>query len=394
MAACAAAWYLVFVRPLGENVTARAEQVVDVPLGRERVVAQSFVGSLDGLGGILVAFRTSRPTQAAVRCELWRLEGEDFRSLSRWTERVSLAPGQTMHRFAFPPVLESAGYTFRFEMSAADAPAAALLATRNDALSSGRLTVNRAAQPGDLLFETMALGRTAYGRFRLHAAYLPPAVTAVGVQLALAGIFVLAALATAIAWMAPSGGSCRAGRMRPVTAVAALLLLCGVLTVAATRDPPRARVIDLMSALAGAQTRTSLALAETARVGQFTVAGVAKRGLYAPPTTHIIWRLKLPREARLRTSLALDERAWNAPGDGVTFRVSISDLKSRTVLLDEYVHPGVWLFDRRWVPVTLDLSPYGGRQIELTLSTLPGPETGGGDTQNDRAIWAEPQIVY
>ena len=46
---------------------------------------------------------------------------------------------------------------------------------------------------------------------------------------------------------------------------------------------------------------------------------------------------------------------------------------------------------QKWFSAHLDLSAYEGREVRIILNTDPGPK-GGGDAQNDFAVWGEPHI--
>jgi hypothetical protein len=97
------------------------------------------------------------------------------------------------------------------------------------------------------------------------------------------------------------------------------------------------------------------------------------------------YRLLLPpvKPIRLRTAIAM----WagrGQPGDGVTFRISISSGRSRRTLLDEHYSENSWKED------DFDLSDLAGKEITLRLEVDPGPAR---DPGWDSSLWGDPRIV-
>ncbi len=107
--------------------------------------------------------------------------------------------------------------------------------------------------------------------------------------------------------------------------------------------------------------------------------------------TRIIFKVKLPNEAWLRASVAVDPKGWVSEGDGVLFRIGISDGRTYDELFKQHVDPFHSTGDRRWIPVAIDLSAYGGRQMDVIFNTntsLPGAD----DPRNDFGLWGAPAI--
>jgi hypothetical protein len=150
--------------------------------------------------------------------------------------------------------------------------------------------------------------------------------------------------------------------------------------------------IDLVQAFDAAEKRTDRASLEQAfSVQEVDIGGTTKRAIYAHPTSRIIWRLEIPDGAWLRTSLGLKPEVWDQEGDGVLFRIGVSDGRVYEELLNQLVDPIGNLDDRRWIPVVLDLSGYGGTEVEVIFNTntgLPGTP----DSRYDWAVWGEPEI--
>ena len=86
--------------------------------------------------------------------------------------------------------------------------------------------------------------------------------------------------------------------------------------------------------------------------------------------------------------------SWDKEGDGVLFRIGVSDGRAFEELFTQHVDPFNNKGDRRWIPVNVDLSAYAGEEVELILNT---------NTQRARArrtirattsaLWGAPEIV-
>lgn len=123
-----------------------------------------------------------------------------------------------------------------------------------------------------------------------------------------------------------------------------------------------------------------------------TIDGETLHGIFAHPPSRIIWKIVVPHDAWLKTSLALKPEAWQLQGDGVLFRIGVSDGKKYDELLTQVVNPIGVPGDRRWVPVTLDLSTYAGETVDLIFNTNAGAPGTKFNTRNDWAVWGAPQV--
>lgn len=102
-----------------------------------------------------------------------------------------------------------------------------------------------------------------------------------------------------------------------------------------------------------------------------------------PGNVRLTWRVNLPRETpiTLNTALAMrDTHAPEPPSDGVTFRVLVD---------------GQPVFEKNtnakaWEEVRVDLSPYAGKEIGLSIESDPGPRR---DTTCDQSFWRQPWIL-
>ena len=107
--------------------------------------------------------------------------------------------------------------------------------------------------------------------------------------------------------------------------------------------------------------------------------------LFVHPPSRVIYQLTLPVEpCLLRFGMSLAPEAINWMGDGVTFEVLIDgDSVFQEYLGKQHALQG-------WQERTVDLLPWAGQTIALSLGVGPGP---AGDVAGDWAGWGEPQIV-
>ncbi|CAA9262807.1 MAG: hypothetical protein AVDCRST_MAG77-2769 [uncultured Chloroflexi bacterium] len=126
--------------------------------------------------------------------------------------------------------------------------------------------------------------------------------------------------------------------------------------------------------------------------------------LYMHPTAQVSVDVALPARPQVwfQAALALDPRVWSAEyGDGVRFQVMLQPLGAPDgaapaapatavpqLLLDRVVNPRADQDVRRWTPVLVDLTPWAGRTVRLTLSTSQR-----GDLSFDWAGWGNPVVV-
>ena len=121
--------------------------------------------------------------------------------------------------------------------------------------------------------------------------------------------------------------------------------------------------------------------------------GERKRAIFTAPPTRIIWKVKIPEDGWLKASLGMKPESWDKEGDGVLFRIGVSDGRTFEDLLTLHVDPFHNKADRRWIPVAVDVSAYAGEEVEVIFNTnvsMPGHPD---DARNDTALFGEPQIV-
>ena len=172
-----------------------------------------------------------------------------------------------------------------------------------------------------------------------------------------------------------------------VIIVVAIILGAALYLSRGRETPP---VIDLVKQFPMAQKQPTGAGPDVFAVRDERIAGETRRSIYARPPTRITWRVTLPNDGWLRTSLGVDAQAWDKEGDGVLFFIGISDAGHYETLLEQRVDPHGSRADRRWIPVLLDLSRFGGHQVQIMFNTRTSVK--GDDSRNDFAYWGAPAI--
>jgi hypothetical protein len=148
--------------------------------------------------------------------------------------------------------------------------------------------------------------------------------------------------------------------------------------------------IDLIEAFETAEKRPPQG---TFELIDATLNGDTRRAIYTIPATRIIWRVTLPDDGWLRVALGIKPEAWDEEGDGVLFRIAVSDGRQYDELVNQHVHPFANKGDRRWIPVMVDLSAYGGEHVELIFNTNTSLPDKGDDPRGDLALWGAPEVI-
>jgi hypothetical protein len=148
--------------------------------------------------------------------------------------------------------------------------------------------------------------------------------------------------------------------------------------------------IDLIEVFEAAEKRPA---GGTFDVIDATLNGDTRRAIFTEAPSRIIWRVTLPDDGWLRVAMGMKPEAWEQEGDGVQFRIGVSDGRQYEPLLTQMVNPFANQGDRRWIPVMLDLSAFGGEHVELIFNTDNSPEGRGPDARADLALWGAPEVV-
>jgi hypothetical protein len=108
----------------------------------------------------------------------------------------------------------------------------------------------------------------------------------------------------------------------------------------------------------------------------------------------IVYSVTVPEEGALRFAIVVSPDVWSPEkGDGTSFQIYVAEPGSpengRFVFV-RYVNPKHNPSDRRWRNFLVDLSPWAGRTVHLSLITEGGPV---GDWAFDWGGWSELQVV-
>ena len=128
-------------------------------------------------------------------------------------------------------------------------------------------------------------------------------------------------------------------------------------------------------------------------VTDVTLAGETKRAIVAPPNGRITFHVRVPDDGWLRVSLGMKPESWDKEGNGVYFFAGVSDGRAFEKLFDQTLNPFANPSERRWIPVSVDLSAYAGEEMDVILNTREGGPGAPPDARNDMPLWAVPEIV-
>lgn len=124
-----------------------------------------------------------------------------------------------------------------------------------------------------------------------------------------------------------------------------------------------------------------------------TLAGETKKAIFAPPNGRIKFHVRIPDDGWLKVSLGMKPESWDKEGDGVYFFAGVSDGRAFEQLFTQTVNPYKNPSERRWIPVTVDLSAYAGEDMDVIFNTRASGPGGSGDSRNDLPLWGAPEIV-
>ena len=131
----------------------------------------------------------------------------------------------------------------------------------------------------------------------------------------------------------------------------------------------------------------------TFTVADVTLAGETKRAIVAPANSRITFRVRVPDDGWLKVSLGVKPEAWTIEGNGVYFYAGVSDTRAFEPLFNQTLNPFANPSERRWIPVTVDLSAYAGEEMEVILNTVASGPGVPPDDRGDMPLWGVPEIV-
>jgi tetratricopeptide (TPR) repeat protein len=107
--------------------------------------------------------------------------------------------------------------------------------------------------------------------------------------------------------------------------------------------------------------------------------------LFMHPPSQVRYALVLPAQpSALRFGMGMDPQSHDWPGDGVTFELFVGDER----VFSEHVDKS--MAGQGWHERMVDLAPWAGQRVALTLAVTPGLAA---DARGDWAGWGEAQVV-
>jgi hypothetical protein len=175
--------------------------------------------------------------------------------------------------------------------------------------------------------------------------------------------------------------------------VAALLVGTVAFAAAVAGRRTSAAALSLVDDYPSTIRRSLFPDVETFSVVDATVAGETRRAVYARAPSRLTWRVALPAARELRAWIALRTESWTMGGDGVVFRIGLSDGHGYRELFNRLVNPAGKPEDRAWIPVAVALPASQAGQVELIFNTDRGVPNGPASGAGDLALWGEPTVV-
>jgi hypothetical protein len=129
-------------------------------------------------------------------------------------------------------------------------------------------------------------------------------------------------------------------------------------------------------------------------IRDISVSGDNRQAIFMHPPSQVKLPLLLPSGTiLLKSGFGIDPFVWQTEeplGDGVSFIITVTDDVGEHIVLQHYIDPKNKIEDREWKDFMLDLSPWSGKKVIITLRTEGGPNN---DTQADWAYFSMP-VLY
>ena len=94
-----------------------------------------------------------------------------------------------------------------------------------------------------------------------------------------------------------------------------------------------------------------------------------RRRSWRRPTAASHFKIRVPEDGWLKVSLGMKPESWDKEGNGVYFFAGVSDGRAFEQLFEQTLNPFKNPSERRWIPVTVDLSAYAGEEMDVILNT-------------------------
>jgi hypothetical protein len=129
------------------------------------------------------------------------------------------------------------------------------------------------------------------------------------------------------------------------------------------------------------------------KLEQWEILGEEREVLFVHPavsgSTALVFPVKIEPATTFQADLAVAPEAWTLEGDGLAFSLYVENNAGMQLVYSSYLDPKHHQQDRRWVPLQVDLSSFGGELVRLILVVGSGP---AGDQRYDWAGWGKPRL--
>ena len=183
-------------------------------------------------------------------------------------------------------------------------------------------------------------------------------------------------------------------RKRVLWFAAAVILVAGLalaLRPLVSKLWPRRTYYDFVASRGVTERLVDPALFKSER---WEVSGETRDVLFVHPgaegSTALVYPVMLEPNSTFQADLAVAPEAWTMEGDGVTFSLYVENEAGMHLLHSRYVDPKHHQEDRRWLPMRVDLAPFGEKLVRIILVVGSGP---AGDRRCDWAGWGAPRLV-
>jgi hypothetical protein len=139
-----------------------------------------------------------------------------------------------------------------------------------------------------------------------------------------------------------------------------------------------------------------------------TIKGDTRKAILFNEEGRVKFEFEVPESAVFETGVGMREESWSIPGDGVVIYIYVTPLGAdgkpgynpdgsliTRELLSLAVNPHGTPADQVWHDLTLDLSEFAGKRVELVLVSRASPPSSPPrrDTAGDQLVWGHPRIV-
>ncbi len=173
---------------------------------------------------------------------------------------------------------------------------------------------------------------------------------------------------------------------------------------------------DFLKNLKGSNLRSGKEIFEIKQVS-VDIDGIKKSAWLQPSPSSISFRVQLPHSrCILKAALGMMPSCWDKPGDGVLCKILLDDIllenlfhitgsigivqkrqffKPKTYFFEprtyfiQFIDPKNNFAERKWHEISLDLSTFAGKVVDITFEISGGPHN---DDRDDEALWAHPVI--